>query len=74
MLAYIVLLWVLFKLHAPIWCFVVIGLGIGIQTIDFILDIALKISEKATQREQEKLAEAEARYEELKRRVGSNRE
>lgn len=74
MLVYIVLLWVLIKLQAPIWCYAIIILGILMQTINFILDIAIKVEEKKLNREAEKLAESQHQYEMLKERIGSNRE
>lgn len=44
------------------------------QTINFILDIAIKVEEKKLNREAEKLAESQHQYEMLKERIGSNRE
>lgn len=37
MIAYIVILWVIIKLNAPLWCYVLTVMGIVVRAIDFVL-------------------------------------
>lgn len=74
MLAYIVILWILIKLQAPIWCYVLTMCGITYNAIDIVANIALKIADKKLEKAQAEFEEAQREYEELKQRVGSNRE
>ena len=39
MIAYIVLLWIIMQLNAPMWCYVLVVMGIVFKAIDFFLRI-----------------------------------
>ena len=45
MIAYIVILWIIMQLNAPIWCYVLVVMGIVVKVIYFFLRIIGKALE-----------------------------
>lgn len=67
MLVWLMMLWFAMQLKSPTWVYVVIGMMLVLEFVTYILNVAKNYAEKRMEREQKKL-------EELKQRVGSNRE
>lgn len=67
MLIWLMMLWFAIQLDSPTWVYVVIGTMLVLSIIDSALSLIEKIVKKRTEQEVERL-------EELRKRVGSNRE
>ena len=67
MLIWLMMLWFAIQLDSPTWVYVVIGTMLVLSIIDFASSLIEKIVKKRTEQEVERL-------EELRKRVGSNRE
>ena len=67
MLVWVLMLWFAMQLDSPTWVYVCIGTMLVLSIIESVVELIEKIMQKRLERERKKLNE-------LKRRVGSNRE